>query len=221
MFSFNLFFATVFVLSKTTYISKSLLLKNRGNQHLINELENIEHSIETSNTPLISLSPEDISDFSFVPRLWDKSRGLVPEIQMVFSTIFHEDVLAAIHREYFTFSSASNILVVKSKSYTYTFHSRNKFTYITINDQPFYLIKNNKIYIANSNQFFAELKTMGNIIELEQNGKSIAAFNQREKVEPAVPRLFKHIANDLSNKEKALLMVVSIYLMFTENLKFN
>lgn len=195
----------------------SLLLGNMapGQKKLPAEADRMRTDMDKWAGDLVPLDREEINAFALTQERQQLSKGLSTSAKGVFTTIYHEPVMAYTYRKYLKLGKREQVLLlVRTKGHEFVFQTDAKGLQLSIDGQPVGTIKDDGgLYGAKSHKLLATVKRDSHpeVMPIVVYDREVASVTKA--LPPAKggisPRAFEFVKSDLTREEELLFLSLS------------
>ncbi len=208
-------FITLAVAGAGAYmLSRVLRNFQPGNKKIMADLADIQSDMDKWAGELVPLTNEEIELFSFRQTNQSSKRGMTPTAHGVYTTIYHEPVLAYSYKQY-AGKGRHALLYVRTAEHDYSYWMRPGGVQVVIDDQLVGTLKENGIlYDAKKQRPLARInrgadELMPILIRDREVGSLVRPTPEAAK--EASPRAFQFVKSDLNPEERSLLIALAAY----------
>ena len=171
---------------------------------------------------LVPLTDEELELFSFNQEKQVMRKGITKSAKGIFTSIYHEPVVAYSYKEYFG-SGRTALLYVRTSEHEFVYRLSKKGVKIGIDNQDVGTLKEDgKLYGAKSKRLLARIhrKDELQLSPIVINEKEVASVGRYEPQNDKVgKRAFEFVREDMSKAEKEVFLSLGILEVIDQSLK--
>lgn len=212
---------TVFLTALTVAITTMVLVLffkilgnvRPGSRKIQADLKNMKKEIAKWVNDLVPISKEEMEQFSYNQINQVTKKGLNTTSKGVFTTIYHEAVVAYSFKKYLG-SEKNALLYARTAGHEYTFRFLKKGVQVVIDKEVIGMLKpNGVLYSAKKNRMLARINREQDeltpiIVKDREVGNVVKALPEAKK--GLSPRSFEFLKEDINEEEKALFLSLAI-----------
>jgi hypothetical protein len=203
-------------------LSKAIPNFQPGNKKIQADFLALKTEIEKLNLDLVPVSQEELELFSFDQVHQQKSKGVAPTQRGVFTSIYHEPVMAYAYKEYLG-SGKNGIVYARTAKHEFYYRYKKKEVSLTIDNQNVGVIRDNGILYSNKTKRpLARLnREQADLMPVLVNDREVASLTKKIKQNPKAKNLsiraFEFVKNDISKQETYLLLALTLLEYLEQN----
>lgn len=193
-----------------------------GSRRIQEDLKKMKADMDKWAGDLVPLTKEEVELFSFNQEKQVVRKGLSRTAKGIFTSIYHEPVLAYSYKEYL--GTGRNALLyarTRNREYVYRFHKNG--VDVSVNGQPVGIVKNDSVlYSGRQNHRLARIKrenaTLLPVLVNEREVASVVKMDKQAKAKLG-QRAFEFVKDDMSQEEKEVFLSLGVLEVVEQSLE--
>ena len=206
-------------------LSQALPNFQPGSKKIQADLKELKAEIEKMNVELVPVDQEELELFSFDQINQSIKKGVAPKQKGVFTTIYHEPILAYAMKEYIS-SGKNAILFAKTAKHEFFFRYKKNEVQVVIDEQNVGVLRDNgTLYSARTKRPIANInRNQQDLFPVIVGEREVASITKKikstRKGKNLSIRAFEFVKNDITKQETFLLLALTL-LEYQKNLDTN
>ncbi len=184
-----------------------------GNKRLQADLDKMKEDMDKWADELVPLTREEMELFSFNQEKQVVRKGLTKTAKGVFTSIYHEPVLAYSYKEYLG-PSKTGLLYARTGNSEYVYRIRKKGIDVFVDKEQLGTLKENGIlYAGRKNRMLARInREAGELLPVLVNEREVAniARLKKEGSTKLSQRAFEFVKQDMNQEEKDAFLSLAV-----------
>lgn len=180
-----------------------------GKRRIQEDLQRMKADMDKWAPSLVPLTKEEVELFSFNQEKHVARKGLTKTAKGVFTSIYHEPLLAYSYKEYLG-SGRHALLYARTKHREYVYRFKKEEVELSVNGQPMGVMKgNNTLYGGRNNRVLAQInREAGELQPVNINKREVASLAIMNKGASArlSQRAFEFVKDDMSQEEREVFL---------------
>ncbi|MCB0571466.1 MAG: hypothetical protein KDC66_16965 [Phaeodactylibacter sp.] len=203
-------------------LAKVFSIFQPGSRRIQEDLKKMKADMDKWASGLVPLTKEEVELFSFNQEKQSIRKGLSRTAKGIFTSIYHEPVLAYSYKEYLG-SGRNALLYARTRSREYVYRFRKGNVEVSINDKPVGVMKADSVlYSGRSNRMLARVKRESDELLLpvlvnEREVGNVAKIDKGAKAKLG-QRAFEFVKEDMSPEEKEVFLSLGVLEVLEQSL---
>ena len=198
-------------------LSKALPNYQPGNKKIQADLKALKQEVEALNVELVPVDQEELELFSHDQVNFSLKKNVTLRIRGVYTTIYHEPVLAYATKRYLS-GKRNSIIFAKTAKHEFFFREKKGEVKVVIDNGLIGTIRDNGVlYSASSKRMIARVnRNNSQELPVIVQDREVATITNLSAVVPKKgqslgKRAFEFVKNDISKDETLLLLALALY----------
>lgn len=194
-----------------------------GSRKIQEDLKTMKADMDKWAGDLVPLTKEEVDLFSFNQEKQSVRKGLTRTAKGIFTSIYHEPVVAYSYREYLG-SGRNGLLYVRTSNREYVYRFRKNSVEVSVNGKPVGTLKDNSVlYGGRSNRVLARINRETDTLLLpvlvnEREVASVAKLDKKAQAAKLGQRAFEFVKEDMTQEEKEVFLSLGVLEVLEQSL---
>lgn len=213
---------SVFVGASILFILFNALTNYRpGKRKVQEDIKKMRQSVEPWIKDLVPISREELEQFSQSQINQLKKKRMVISASGVFTTIYHEPLVAYSYKKYISKKYPDAILYARTADHEYIYRIKNNEVKLLIDNQPAGILNETDgvLYAGKKPKMIAKINRTGtDLVPVIVNQKEVGNLSKALPASKSVDaRAFEFIKDDMNEEEMNIFLSLAIYELVKRN----